>query len=99
LPAAAAGQRYLFVGDTGAADYNSGATAWAGTDGSILSARANDIVQYDGVRWNISFDSSNQSDVQYVTNLTTGIQYRWADNVWLKSYEGLYPEGEWSLVL
>jgi hypothetical protein len=99
LPAAAAGQRYLFVGDTGAADYNSGAEAWTGTDGSILSARANDIVQYDGVRWNISFDSSNVSDVQYITNLTTGIQYRWAAGEWLKSYEGLYPSGEWSLVL
>lgn len=99
LPAAVAGQRYLLVGDTGAQDYDSGAPAWTGTDGSILYAQANDIIQYDGVRWNVSFDSSNISDVQYVTNLTTGIQYRWAAGEWLKSYEGLYPSGEWSLVL
>jgi hypothetical protein len=99
LPAASAGQRYLLVGDTGAEDYSSGALAWTGTDGSILSARANDIIQYDGVRWNVSFDSSNLSNVQYITNLTTGIQYRWAAGEWLKSYEGLYPSGEWSLVL
>jgi hypothetical protein len=99
LPAAAAGQRYLLIGDTGAGDYSSGASAWSGTDGSVFSAKANNIIQYDGSRWNVSFDSSNLSDVQYVTNLTTSIQYRWAAGEWLKSYEGLYPTGEWSLVL
>lgn len=99
LPAAAAGQRYLLVGDTGAPDFNSGAEAWAGVNGEILYATANDIIQYDGEKWNISFLHTNISDVQYVTNLTTGIQYRWADEQWLKSYQGLYPSGSWSLVL
>jgi hypothetical protein len=99
LPAAATGQRYLLVGDTGAEDFDSGASAWMGVNGEILYATANDIIVYDGTKWNIAFESSQPSAVQYVTNLTTGIQYRWADNVWLKSYEGLYPEGEWSLVL
>lgn len=99
LPAAAAGQRYLLVGDTGAPDFNSGAEAWAGVNGEILYATANDIIQYDGEKWNISFLHTNISDIQYVTNLTTGIQYRWADEQWLKSYQGLYPSGSWSLVL
>jgi len=98
LPAAAAGQRYLFITNaTGSASGN--AAAWRGTDGSPLVAVANDIVEYDGTRWNVVFDSSNQGGTQYTTNITTGIQYRWANNAWLKSYEGLYPEGEWSLVL
>jgi hypothetical protein len=99
LPAAAVGQRYLLVGDTGAPDYNSGAAAWAGVNGEILYATANDIIQYDGEKWNIAFLHTNLSNVQYVTNLTTSIQYRWADAQWLKSYQGLYPEGSWSLVL
>ena len=101
LPAASEGQRYLFINDTGrdSVDDPGFAEAWRGTDGSTLVANTNDIVQYDGVRWNIVFDSSNESTVQYVTNLTTSVQYRWADNQWLKSYEGLYPEGEWSIVL
>jgi hypothetical protein len=106
LPAAAAGQRYLLVGDTGAADFDSGASAWTGVNGEILYATANDIIEYDGEKWNISFKSDQNVSVQYVTNMSTfsdppkePIQYRWADNVWLKSYEGLYPEGEWSLVL
>jgi len=98
LPAAASGQRYLFINNsTGSSKGN--AAAWRGTDGSPLVANANDIVQYDGTRWNVVFDSSNNSSVQYVTNLTTSVQYRWAGGEWLKSYEGLYPEGEWSLVL
>jgi hypothetical protein len=99
LPAAVDGQRYLLVNNTGTEDFSSGAAAWQGINGEILYAQANDIVQYSNSRWNISFDSSQPSDVQFVTNLTTSIQYRWADQQWLKSYEGLYPEGEWSLVL
>jgi hypothetical protein len=98
LPAAASGQRYLFINNsTGSTTGN--AEAWRGTDGSPLIASANDIVEYDGTRWNVVFDSSNLSDIQYVSNLTTSVQYRWAGGEWLKSYEGLYPEGEWSLVL
>jgi len=99
LPVATAGQRYLLVGDTGTPDYSAGAPAWTGINGEVLYATANDIIEYDGEKWNIAFLHTNLSDVQYVTNITTGIQYRWADNMWLKSYEGLYPEGEWSLVL
>lgn len=98
LDAAGSGQRYLFVADTGT-NTDGDAEAWRGTDGSPLFAKSNDIVEYDGTRWNVVFDSSNSSDVQYVTNITTSIQYRWADSQWLKSYEGLYPGGEWSLVL
>ena len=101
LPAAAAGQRYLFINDTGSGSTTDPgfAQAWRGTDGSTLVANTNDIVEYDGTRWNIAFDSSNESNVQYVSNLTTSIQYRWAAGEWLKSYEGLYTEGNWSLVL
>jgi len=98
LPAAATGQRYLFVESTGTSD-DGDAEAWRGTDSTPLVANANDIVQYDGTKWTVVFDSSELADVQYVTNLTTSIQYRWASGQWLKSYEGLYPGGEWSLVL
>ena len=102
LPAAAAGQRYLFTQATG--NYNNpGLTnpdAWEGVSGQPLVAQANDIVEYDGSRWQISFDSASSPDnIQYVTNLTTELQYRWTGTAWIKSYQGLYPGGEWSLVL
>ena len=91
----------MFINDTGSASTEAPgfAQAWRGTDGSTLVANTNDIVEYDGTRWNIAFDSGHESNVQYVSNLTTSIQYRWAASEWLKSYEGLYTEGNWSLVL
>ena len=99
LIAAVAGQRYLFTEDTGT--FNEGyAEAWAGTGGQPLVAHANDIVEYDGARWQVSFDSGSSPDnIQYVTNITTEIQYEWTGRGWVKSYQGLYPGGTWSLVL
>lgn len=98
LMAPALGQRYLLTEDTGSD--NGYAAAWTGTGGQPLTAKTNDIVEYDGVRWIISFDSGNSPDnIQYVTNITTAIQYRWTGSQWVKSYQGLYPEGQWSLVL
>jgi hypothetical protein len=99
LPVAAVGQRYLFTEATGTfGDGN--AEAWAGTSGQPLVAQINDIVEYDGSRWQISFDSTSSPDnIQYVTNITTSIQYEWTGTAWIKSYQGLYPGGTWSLVL
>jgi hypothetical protein len=100
LPAAASGQRYLFIEATGTVD-DGNAEAWRGVDGPTgtpLVAKANDIVEYDGQRWNVVFDSSNLSDTQYVTNTTTGLQYRWSGGEWLKSIDGVYVGGEWSFV-
>ena len=99
LVPAAAGQRYLFTEDTGTWT-GASATAWEGTNGEPLVAHANDIVEYDGHRWTVSFDSASSPDtLQYVTNITTEIQYKWTGQMWVKSYQGLYPGGEWSLVL
>ena len=98
IPAAAVGQRYLLTEDTGSD--NGYATAWAGQTGQILVARANNIIEYDGSRWVVVFDSNNSdSNKQYVTNITTELQYEWTGSSWIKSYQGLYPGGTWSLVL
>jgi len=98
LPAAAVGQRYLLTEATGSWDGN--AVAWEGNSEQPLVARANDIIEYDGTRWTIYFDSvSSPDNIQYVTNITTSIQYEWTGSSWIKSYQGLYPGGQWSLVL
>lgn len=100
LPAPVTGQRYLLTEDTGSNDSVGTPTAWQGDNNLPLVAMANDIVEYDGVRWVVAFDHTNSpNNIQYVTNLTTAIQYKWIDNVWVKSYQGLYPGGLWSLVL
>jgi hypothetical protein len=99
LPAAAPGQRYLLTQDTGATGNQSNPLAWSSAIGQPLIAKANDIIEYVGNRWRISFNSTIEQDIQYVTNITTGIQYRWADSTWVKSIDGLYPGGSWNLIL
>ena len=99
LPPAQTHTRYLLTKDTGTYQ---GATpaAWQGLQGQPLVAHANDIVEYDGSRWVVSFDSTTSpNNNQYVTNITTSIQYRWTGSVWVKSYQGLYEGGLWTLVL
>ena len=99
LPAAVTGTRYLLTEDTGSYEGTS-PESWQGVSNQPLVAHANDIVEYDGTRWIVVFDSTNSPvNTQYVTNLTTGIQYRWTGVTWVKSYQGLYPGGAWRLVL
>jgi hypothetical protein len=38
--------------------------------------------------------------MQFVTNLTSGVQYRYiADQGWMKSYEGYYNQGDWRIII
>jgi hypothetical protein len=100
LPAAVLGQRYLLTQATGSWDNRDNPEAWQGLSGQPLVAQGNDIIEFDGDRWQISFDSTSSPDnIQYVTNLTSELQYRWTGATWVKSYQGLYPGGSWSLVL
>jgi len=99
LPAAATGQRYLITEATGNTDNWANPQLWTGVYGQPLVANANDIIEYDGAEWNVAFPSQTTTDIQYVTNLTTGLQYEWTGAEWIKSYQGVYVEGSWSLVL
>ena len=99
LDSALNGQRYLLTEDTGANSNSTFADAWVGADGRPLVAHANDIIEYNNGHWFVSFLSSVQSTTQYVTNITTGIQYEWTGDAWIKSYQGIYPGGTWSLIL
>ena len=98
LPGPIPGVRYLLVESIGK-DGNP-TTAWGN-----LVANANDIIEFDvnTGQWFVSFDSQADNvayDVQYVTNLTTNIQYRYTpDGVWMKSYEGWYDQGNYSIVI
>ena len=95
LPAAVAGQRYLILNDIGDADNTQPSSAW----GALL-AQANDVIEYDGQDWVVTFGSTtNTENIQYITNITTDLQYLWTGSNWIKSYEGLYPAGEWSIVI
>jgi len=93
------GQRYLLTQPTGNTSNAQNPIAWLGTSGQPLLANANDIIEFDGVRWEIVFSSQTSTEVQYVTNLTTGIQYKWTGDNWVKSIDGLYAGGSWNLIL
>jgi len=95
LPGPVNGVRYLLVESVGSE--GSPTVAWG-----ALIANANDIVEYDtdSASWYVSFDSQVSTTVEYVTNLTTSIQYRYTpDGVWMKSYEGWYAQGDYSIVI
>ena len=99
LPTSATGQRYLILRGIGADGNTDGPDAWKDTTGNDFTAGANDIIEYDGIRWNVSFDSSTDTGIHYTTNTNTGIQYKWTGEAWVKSYEGEYKAGEWQLVI
>jgi len=91
------GDRYLVINDVG----DSTATFQSDTWGTLV-ARVGDIIEYNSTtgKWNVAFDASNPDSTQhYVTNLNTGIQYRFNGTEWVKSYEGVYTAGNWSIVL
>jgi hypothetical protein len=91
------GDRYLVINDVG----DSTATFQSSTWGTLV-ASVGDIIEYNSTtsKWNVAFDASNPDSTQhYVTNLNTGIQYRFNGTEWVKSYEGVYTAGDWSIVL
>jgi T4-like virus Myoviridae tail sheath stabiliser len=94
----ATGTRYLILNSIGD-PLSESPSAWGGSTGTLLIASANDIIEWNGSYWYVSFDSKTNEGVQYVTNLNTTIQYRWTGSNWVKAYEGLYGAGEWSLIL
>jgi len=89
LAAATTGQRYLITEDISMTGYPN----WG------VDAQANDIIEYNGTTWSVVFDASTITDNHYITNTNTTKQYRWHQNSWISSYEGIYNPGYWSLVL
>jgi len=94
LPGPVNGVRYLLVDNIGSPGDST--VSW----GSVV-AFANDIVEFNAstMSWFVSFDSQTSTTVEYVTNLTTNVQYRFVDNVWMKSFEGWYDQGNYSIVI
>lgn len=104
LPAATSGQRYLLLEDIGSTSNTSGGpSAWPGSGATDLVASKFDIIEYDGTNWAIDFDASANKGIHYVSNTKTGIQYKWTGSEdtaeWIKSYEGEYTTGLWSILL
>ena len=96
LPGPVNGRRYLIVENVGSEGNST--EAW----GDVV-AYANDIIEYDSgtSQWFVAFDAATATTVEYVTNLTTNIQYRYVntEGAWMKSWEGWYDQGDYSIVI
>lgn len=98
------GTRYLILENININDQYSnagydGPDAWKNSDNSDFQAHANDIIEWDGSNWNVVFDSQSEETVIYITNGYTGIQYKWDQGTWSKSFEGFYEPKLWRLIL
>lgn len=93
------GTRYLLLHAVGHPDNEDPAPAWNPPGYPQLIANANDIVEFNGLYWTVAFDSQATSSVEYVTNMTTGAQYKWEKGIWTKSVEGRYDNSRWSITI
>ena len=89
-----ANTRYLLTASIGSSSNAEGSMVWAN-----LVANANDIIEFNGTNCQVVFDSRNATTTEYITNTLTGTQYRWTGEEWVKSVEGVYRGGEWSLII
>jgi hypothetical protein len=101
LPSAATGQRYLILEDIpnqlGYPVPSTNNSAWPGL---TTGASADSIIEFDGAGWTVVMNSNTEESIQYVTNLTTAIQYRYVPGQgWMKSFEGWYDQGNWCIVI
>lgn len=81
--------RYLLLNDI--AD---GASAW-----NAFTAQINDIIEWNGTTWTVVLEAATTEQIVYVTNLRTGVQYKFENNEWTRAFEGEYQEGHWRLIL
>ena len=93
------GTRYLILNNIGSSiniTNGTSAIAWGN-----LIAKENDIIEFDGVNWIRSFEATSATTVQYVTNLKSGLQFKWLPESqnWSKAIEGQYLAGQWAIVL
>lgn len=88
------GTRYLLTDNIGSTDNVEGSEVW-----QDLVANESDIIEYNGVNWEVVFDAAVVSTTEYIVNALTGVQYRWAGSEWVKSVEGVYRGGEWSIII
>src|SRR6056300_217451 len=91
------GKRLLLLKGIGDSDNEDGADAWKGDSNIDLVAGANDIIEWNGTNWEVIFDASTITVLTHVTDLNTGVQYKWNGSEWLLSFEGEFRKGTWKI--
>ena len=99
LPAAIPGQRYLITSKNSketspVIPVDVPTSPW----GQSIIVYINDIIEFNGAEWVVSFDSRNAVNKNYVINNSNNIQYTF-DNIngWTYTYYGVYSPGYWRI--
>lgn len=87
IPAPTVGDRYLCLGEA------SSDSVWG------IDIAENDIIEYNGSAWVVSFDASEFELRAYVTNTYTMQQFKFEKGAWTDTYQGIYDAGYWRLEL
>lgn len=96
LPLAIAGQRYLLVSDVVFREEDTIPDKPLGPWGD-LTAYENDIIEFNGRHWFVSFESKTAHVPSYVINLRTLNHYKFDGNEWVFTYLGEYAPGYWRI--
>ena len=91
LPTAVAGQRYVLLNDI---PMNTGTNPWGTTN-----AKSNDIIEFNGSSWFVSFNSSIEDPNQYIKSLSSYEHYTFTGTDWVHTYFGDYSPGYWRITL
>jgi hypothetical protein len=87
IPVSALGQRYLSLNAA------KSSSVWG------IDISANDIIEYNGTAWVVSFDASSYTLRAYVTNAFTSQQFKFEKGEWTDTFQGIYESGYWRLEL
>ena len=77
------------------------------TEWSSVDANKDDIIEYNGSAWVLSFDSSADQPISYVLNNADSSIYEWTgvfktawvDSNWINAIEGTYKPSYWRIYL
>ena len=78
-----------------------GPEAWKNQNGTDFIAAANSIIEWAGTHWEVVLDPTDpalETTPVYNTNLRTGIQYKFFEGAWTRSFEGEYRKGLWRMI-
>ena len=95
LAPAAVGQRYLIVSDTSTGE-EPAIDALSGPWG-VLKTYPGDIIQYNGVIWEVIFNADGGQDPSYVVNSFNMQHYKFTNGEWIFTYLGTFNPGYWRL--
>lgn len=97
LPPAAPGQRYLLTSSNSAGEEPAMSPTTTTSPWGNVVAYPNDIIEYNGIGWQVIFNSKNVNEKNYVINNANGIQYAFDQGEWTYTYYGTYSPGYWRI--